>query len=196
MNFIKFWSADNWQKGYSKGIADGKNNKVRNPVSYQFIRPFNFIWKFDQAAETYSQGYKRGYHDGKKIYHKVYGTTTSKGGTKMASNTGIVASQSQLDNLIDEIYKTRAEILNEFVKLRNEIVEKGNQKQWSDLNYINFSSAFDAVYNDLVSAFDEHGPFSMFEQHLSQLGIILQKYKNTHPVITQLSWKKSGGSWL
>lgn len=69
---LDYWTGDNTREGYDRGFSDGESNKTANPAGYSHIRKFNFVWAFNHAADTYSQGYRNGHTDGMRKRNGLY----------------------------------------------------------------------------------------------------------------------------
>lgn len=89
-------SADNTDRGYAQGFPDGLEGRRARPADYRHIRPFNFVWGFDHAADTYTKGYEKAYTDGSRKRAGLFETDSAKAGVSI-SNAG-VSGMSAVDS--------------------------------------------------------------------------------------------------
>lgn len=87
-------NADNTDRGYGQGFGDGEQGRRAKPADYRHLRPFNFVWGFPHAAQTYSQGYRTGYTDGSRKRVGLFETNTSAG-QGASSDKGVSAMSSE-----------------------------------------------------------------------------------------------------
>lgn len=71
-DFKKIYTGDYSKDGYDKGIADAKSGKPKSHFGTLKRNPINYIWQSDNAIDSYSQSYDKGYTDGQRVSHDIY----------------------------------------------------------------------------------------------------------------------------
>lgn len=85
--FGKIYTGDYSQKGYDAGIDDRKANHPKNKLKIlKILHPVNYLWRFDNAFESFSQNYDTGYADAQKVTHGIFNDTRLTGKTTMATD--------------------------------------------------------------------------------------------------------------
>lgn len=81
-SFFKVYSADYSKNGYEDGIKNSTNKEAKNKfIFFKAIHPINYVWKFNNAFDSYMRNYDLGYLDGQRVNNQVYNDTnqTNKG---------------------------------------------------------------------------------------------------------------------
>ncbi|PID47762.1 MAG: hypothetical protein CSB47_00190 [Proteobacteria bacterium] len=81
-DFKKIYTGDYSKEGYDDGITDSQSNKPKSHFGTLNRNPVNFFWQADNASDSYSTGYDKGYVDGQRVSHDIY---SSHSGAKMGS---------------------------------------------------------------------------------------------------------------
>jgi len=78
-SFSKVYLGDYSNEGYGDGVSDGKEHRPKNRFKFfKVANPVNYVWNFDNAWESYQRHYDKGYIDGERVRHDVFGNTTYK----------------------------------------------------------------------------------------------------------------------
>lgn len=83
-NAYKVYSGDYSKEGYDQGIDDRKEKKPKNKFKFfKAVHPINFVWAFNNAYDSFSKNYDKGYLDGQRVEHQIYNTNSTNKGANM-----------------------------------------------------------------------------------------------------------------
>jgi hypothetical protein len=87
-SLFKVYTGDYSQDGYDSGVSDAKQHKPQNKFRFiKAVNPINYVWKFNNAFDSFSQNYDHGYLDGQRVNNGIYQQNqTIGGGMMMADN--------------------------------------------------------------------------------------------------------------
>lgn len=85
--FGKVYTGDYSKEGYDAGTGDRKSGKPKNKLKIlKVLHPINYVWRFDNAFESFSQNYDAGYLDAQRVAHEVFNDTRPTGRISMATD--------------------------------------------------------------------------------------------------------------
>jgi hypothetical protein len=71
--FFKIYTADYSEQGYEQGVNDAKNHKPKNTFTVlKIISPINYLWRFNNAFDSFSEHYHHGFVDGQRVNNHIY----------------------------------------------------------------------------------------------------------------------------
>lgn len=83
-DIYKVYSGDYSKDGYDQGIDDRKENRPKNKFKFfKSVNPINYVWAFNNAFDSFNKNYDRGYLDGQRVEHNVYGSSNQNRGANM-----------------------------------------------------------------------------------------------------------------
>lgn len=94
MDFKKVYLGDYSDEGYSDNFSDGKEGNPRDKFKFfKAVNPINLVWNFDNSWETYQRSGDRGYIDGERVRHEMFGAANMH-------NKGVNMSTESYGNMI------------------------------------------------------------------------------------------------
>lgn len=101
----KLYSGDYSKDGYDQGIEDSKQNKSKNKFKFfKAVSPINYVWNFNNAYDSFSKNYDKGYLDGQRVNHNVY--NSNQGGNMR------VDSYEDLLRVLEETKENMLSLIN------------------------------------------------------------------------------------
>lgn len=87
-SWLKIWTADYSKEGYETGLDDVKRDQPKKAWGFfGAASSINYVWRFDNAYNSYAKSYDRGFNDGQRVVNEVYQQQSSGGHSKMSMDS-------------------------------------------------------------------------------------------------------------
>ncbi len=128
MDINKLYTGDYSKEGYEDGMSSAENDKPKSKLSiFRAVNPTNYVWQYDNAFESYTRSFDKGYDDGLRKKNEVHYPNSDTGGTGNAKLGGnLMAGGYSYDhqvNLLEE-FQRHLRTLKTYLQQSNEAYEQ------------------------------------------------------------------------